>query len=195
MLNIIVFGPPCSGKGTQSERIAALFNLIHISTGELFRDEIKRQTITGKLAQDYINKGELVPDNIVLKEIYHKVRKKTGNQGVVFDGFPRTQHQALILDKSLKKRKLKISLVVYIEVEEAELANRLCNRNKNSVRSDDSFEILKNRIVVYKEQTFPLLEYYKKEHKLITICGMAPVENVFSNIAEAINKYIEGLEE
>jgi len=189
MLNVVVFGAPCSGKGTQSQKIAALYNLIHVSTGELFRDEIKRQTAIGKLAQTFIDKGELIPDKIVLKEIYRKVIKNNHNRGIVFDGFPRTEHQSMMLEKSLKKRNLSISLVIYMDVEEDELINRLNNRNKNSERSDDSFEILKKRIAIYKEQTLPLLKYYNDKLILIKISGMAPADKVFSDISEAIDKF------
>ena len=191
MLNIILIGAPCSGKGTQSEKLTSLFDLVHISTGEVFRDEIKRKTSIGKAVQSYIDKGELVPDRIVLKAIYHIVNENTDALGVIFDGFPRTKHQSLILEKSLKKRKLNISLVIFIDVEEDELVKRLKNRNKNSDRSDDSFEILRKRIDVYKEQTLPLLEYYKNKQKLFRVSGMAPVDTVFGDICEVINKFIK----
>lgn len=191
MLNIIVFGAPCSGKGTQSKKLADLFNLIHISTGEIFRKEIKSQTSTGKFVQSYINAGELVPDDIVLKELFNRNIKNKNNQGFVFDGFPRTLNQALIFEKSLKNRKLSISGVIYIDVEECELISRLNRRCKSSDRSDDSLEILKNRIKIYQKETLPLLEYYKKEDKLAKISGMAPIEEVFGNIKHAINAILK----
>ena len=189
MLNIIVLGAPCAGKGTQSLRLASFFNLNHISTGELFRKEIVKQTKVGKLAQYYIDRGELVPDDIVLKEIYKSAAKNDGKLGFVFDGFPRTLNQALILDKFLKKKNINISVIVYIDVDEKELVNRMFKRCRNSDRSDDSIEILEKRIKIYKEQTFPLLQYYETQQKLIKISGMACIEDVFENIKSSIITY------
>ncbi len=188
MLNIIVLGPPCSGKGTQSEKIASLYNLTHLSTGDHFRNEIKMRTPVGLLAQTYIDKGELVPDSIVLKEIYKKAIKKIAKNGIVFDGFPRTEHQAEMLQRSLHRKNLSISHVIYIDVDEDELIKRMLNRcQNNSGRSDDNAEILQNRIAIYKKQTLPLLEYYSKKQILTKISGMATVEEVFSSIRKAID--------
>lgn len=187
MLNIIVFGAPCSGKGTQSKKIADLFNLTHISTGEIFRHEIKSETKIGKLVQSYINEGELVPDEIVLKKIISVGFKNINKQGYVFDGFPRTLNQTLLFEKTLRKKGFCISDVIYIDVEEDELIKRLNRRCKNSERSDDSLEILKKRINIYKKETFPILDFYKKSDILTEISGMAPVDVVFNEIAEVIN--------
>jgi len=191
MLNLIVFGAPCSGKGTQSKKLADLFNLTHISTGEIFRHEIKSQSKTGLLVQSYLNAGELVPDEIVLNELLTHHLKNKMNKGFVFDGFPRTLNQAILFEKSLKKSKLNISGVIYIEVEEHELISRLNRRCRNSERSDDSPEILKNRIKIYQKETLPLLEYYKNGNKLAKVSGMAPVDEVFENIKLAIDPFLK----
>lgn len=191
MLNIIVLGAPCSGKGTQSEKIAAAYNLTHLSTGDHFRNEIKMKTPVGILVQSYIDKGELVPDSIVLREIYRKAIKKIVKNGIVFDGFPRTQHQAQMLQKSLHKRDLNISHVIYIDVDEDELVNRMLNRcHNNAGRSDDNADILKNRIEIYKKQTLPLLDYYARKNKLTKVSGMASVEEVFICIKKAIDAHL-----
>lgn len=191
MLNIVVLGAPCSGKGTQSEKIATTYDLTHLSTGDHFRNEIKLRTPVGLLAQSFIDKGELVPDSIVLKEIYRKAIKKIVKKGIVFDGFPRTEHQAQMLQRSLHRRNLSVSLVIYIDVDESELINRMLNRCHNSaLRSDDNAEIFQNRITVYKNQTLPLLEYYSKRHKLTKISGMASVEEVFTCIKKAIDAHL-----
>jgi len=189
MFNIVVFGAPCSGKGTQSERIADKYTLIHISTGELFRNEIKKKTKIGLLAQSYIDRGELVPDEVVLKEIYLTATKRKNNNGFVFDGFPRTLQQAQTLDKSLANKGLEVGVVVFIDVEEKELVNRMLNRSKDSERTDDSMDVITKRIKVYKEQTLPLIKYYEQQNKLLTVSGMDSIENVFSKIVDVVENY------
>jgi len=189
MLNIIVLGAPCSGKGTQSLRISSFFNLTHLSTGDLLRDEILKNTPLGKLAQSYINKGELVPDEIVLKEIYKHATSKSKAEGIVFDGFPRTLNQAVLLDKSFTKKNIDICVVIFIDVDEQEIIKRMLHRSKGSNRSDDSLSVLENRVRIYKEQTMPLLDYYETQKKLLKISGMNNVEDVFKKILHGIEYF------
>lgn len=190
MFNIVVFGAPCSGKGTQSKRIAAKYGLRHLSTGDHFRKEIKNRTELGLVAKSYIDKGSLVPDEIVLKEIYRKaIRNKRAN-GFVFDGFPRTLQQAQMLDKSLSKKNLRISLAIYIDVDEPELIKRLLKRCKDSGRSDDSVEIIKRRIDIYEKETIPLINYYLNQQKLISVSGMSDVPTVCQRILIGIENFL-----
>ena len=190
MINIIVLGAPCSGKGTQSLRISSFFNLTHLSTGDMFRNEISNNTAMGKVVQSYINKGELVPDNIVLKEIYKHATSKSNANGFVFDGFPRTLNQAVLLDKSFQKKNISITLAIYMDVEEKVLINRMLHRSRGSNRSDDSLDILERRVHIYKEQTLPVLDYYKEQQKLLTVTGMNDVEEVFTSIRLGIEGFI-----
>jgi len=191
MFNIVIFGAPCSGKGTQSERIADRYSLIHISTGELFRKEIVKESKLGLMVKKFIDKGELVPDDIVLKEIYRTATRRKNNNGFVFDGFPRTIQQAETLDKSLSKKGLYIEIAIYIDVEEPELINRLLKRCQDSGRSDDSLEIIKKRIEIYEAQTIPLINYYLQQQKLISVSGMSSVKTVSERILNALDKHLK----
>jgi len=192
MLNICLFGPPGSGKGTQAAKIIENFGLIHTSTGDLFREEIKNKTELGLQLKSFIDKGELVPDKIVLRELYKTAIKHIDSKGLVFDGFPRTLLQADMLDRLLYIRRIPISLVISIDVSEKELFVRLLNRAKELGRSDDTEEVIANRLEVYKKQTFPLLNYYEKQGKLNRIEGMDTVDNVYKQIDKIISKYIKG---
>ncbi|MDD3876773.1 MAG: adenylate kinase [Bacteroidales bacterium] len=189
-LNFIVFGAPCSGKGTQSIRIAERFDLIHVSTGELFRNEIKHNTKIGQIVQSYIDKGSLVPDQIVLREIYKTASLRKNRHGFVFDGFPRTLHQAITLDKSLSNKGLHINLAIYIDVENHELINRLNKRCVDSGRTDDSLDIIRKRIEIFQEQTIPLINYYEAQGKLIMLSGMESIQAVSVSIISAIEKFL-----
>ncbi|HSV77321.1 MAG TPA: adenylate kinase [Bacteroidales bacterium] len=191
MLNIIIFGPPGSGKGTQSARIVEKYNLSHLSTGALFREEMAQDTPLGREMKRYIDKGKLVPDNIVLQELTNKAGEFLSRPGLIFDGFPRTIPQAENLDQMLKGYGEAVDMVISVEVSEQELFQRLMGRSLDSGRSDDNSEIIWHRIEVYKEQTFPLIEYYQKQGKLAAINGMAPVDEVFKKISKAIDFYIE----
>lgn len=191
MLNILIFGPPGSGKGTQSLNIIKKYNLIHFSTGNIFREEIKKQSKVGILAKKYIDKGCLVPDKIVVDIISKNINSKNETKGFVFDGFPRTLRQAEFFDDFMNKRNTPVSLVISIEVEEQELYNRILHRAKDSDRSDDNLKIIKNRIKVYKKQTEPLIKYFKAQDKYWPINGMADVSTVFNRITNVIDNYIE----
>lgn len=190
MLNIVIFGAPGSGKGTQSENLIKEYNLAHISTGDVLRNEIKNSTELGKLAEGYISKGQLVPDDVVIdmlaKVLDQKI--KDGAKGVIFDGYPRTIPQGEALDKMLEERGEEVSAVVSLDVEESELIDRLIKRGKDSGRSDDNYDTIKARLDVYNNQTSPLKEHYNKTGKLHSIHGMGKVEDIFGRIAEAIKK-------
>ncbi len=190
MLNIVIFGPPGSGKGTQSVKIAEKYNLIHLSTGELLREEISKDTKIGKQVKSYIDDGKLVPDEIIYKKVYSKSLEYISSPGIIYDGFPRTIIQAELLDKMLNERNKRVDLVVSIEVEEEELFKRMMGRSADSNRSDDREKIILKRIAVYKEQTHPLIDYYESQGKLVSVDGMTTVDSVFEKICYALDTYI-----
>ncbi|WP_101688703.1 adenylate kinase [Dysgonomonas massiliensis] len=189
MLNIVIFGAPGSGKGTQSENLIKKYNLAHISTGDVLRNEMKNGTDLGKLAEGYISKGQLVPDDVVIGMLANVLDEKikAGAKGVIFDGFPRTIPQGEALDAMLKERGEEVSAVVSLNVEEEELINRLIKRGQDSGRSDDNYETIKARLDVYNNQTSPLKAHYEKSGKLHAIHGMGTVEEIFEKIAKAID--------
>lgn len=189
MLNIVIFGAPGSGKGTQSENLIKKYNLAHISTGDVLRNEMKNGTDLGKLAEGYISKGQLVPDDVVIGMLANVLDEKikAGAKGVIFDGFPRTIPQGEALDAMLKERGEEVSAVVSLNVDEEELINRLIKRGQDSGRSDDNYETIKARLDVYNNQTSPLKAHYEKSGKLHAIHGMGTVEEIFGKIAKAID--------
>lgn len=187
MLNLVLFGAPGSGKGTQSARLIDEFGLHHISTGEVLRDHIKRQTELGKIADKYISEGQLIPDDLmisILDEVLEKEAK--GKAGVIFDGFPRTIPQAEALKELLQKRGTDLHAVVGLEVPEEELIERMLNRGKETGRADDNMETIKKRLDVYHNQTSPLRDYYCKEEKYLKINGSGMVDDIFNEIADNI---------
>lgn len=190
MLNILIFGPPGSGKGTQSFNIIEKYDLVHFSTGKIFREEIKNQTEIGIIAEKFIDKGQLVPDEFVEDIISKNVISKIDTKGLVFDGFPRTLQQAKFLDVFMNDKNIPISLVISIEVDEQELYNRILHRAESSNRSDDNREIISERIQVYKKQTKPLIEYFKAQNKYFPVSGMSDVVSVFKGISVVIDNYI-----
>lgn len=189
MLNLVIFGAPGSGKGTQSERLIDRYKLHHISTGELLRDHISRGTQLGVVADSYISKGQLIPDQLMIDVLAHELdnnQEKTSN-GVIFDGFPRTIAQAVALNEMLAERGTKIHAVVGLEVPEDELVERMLRRGKIEGRADDNLETIKKRLDVYHNQTSPLREYYKNEGTYNAIKGHGPVDEVFGEIAKKLD--------
>lgn len=189
MFNLILFGPPGSGKGTQSEKIVEQFGLIHLSTGNLLRQEISEKTPLGLEAKNFMDKGQLVPDEVVIGMIDSCLDKHPGVRGFLFDGFPRTITQAEALDKLLALKKTSISKVLALEVSEDELVRRLLERGKTSGRSDDTDEsVIRKRFAVYKAETEPVAHYYEKQDKLEQIPGEGSVDEIFEKLSEQIQK-------
>lgn len=184
MLNIVLFGAPGSGKGTQSAKLIDRYGLYHISTGELLRDHIRRGTELGKTADSYISKGQLIPDRLMIDILDDVLEKEAaGKSGVVFDGFPRTIPQAEALKELLRKRGTDLHAVVGLEVPEEELVQRMIARGKETGRADDNIDTIKNRLDVYHKQTLPLREYYTGEDKYLAINGTGIVDEIFNDIA------------
>jgi adenylate kinase len=191
MTNIILFGPPGSGKGTQAEKLVDKYNLLHISTGDVFRYNIKNETELGVLAKSYMDKGELVPDEITIQMLISVVDKNPDSEGIIFDGFPRTIPQAKALDKILLERGGSISTVLALDVEEEELKTRLKNRALESGRPDDADpEIINNRISVYLEETFPLKAFYTEQGKCQIIDGQGSIDEITNRLFESLDSVI-----
>ncbi|HOK36865.1 MAG TPA: adenylate kinase [Paludibacteraceae bacterium] len=188
MLNIILFGAPGSGKGTQSKLIAQKYHLKHISTGELLRTEMKKQSELGKIAENYILKGNLLPDEIIMDILIKNIDDDLKNyNGILFDGFPRTLPQAEMLEKILHELNTEITLLIDLKVNEEELIKRLLKRAEIEIRNDDKPDIIKKRLEIYAQNAEPINEFYKKLNKYIAIDGMGTVEEVFSRIEKVIN--------
>ena len=190
MLNIVIFGAPGSGKGTQSNYLKEKYGLEHISTGDLLRAEIAQKSELGKMAENYIAKGQLVPDEVVIGMLEETVKKNPNAKGFIFDGFPRTLAQGEALDKILKKFGQEISIVISLEVDDEELINRLLKRGELMGRSDDNRETIESRLKVYYNQTAPLKEFYAKQGKLVEIKGKGSIEEIFASIAQAVDNVI-----
>ena len=189
MLNLVLFGAPGSGKGTQSAKLIDQYGLYHISTGEVLRRHIAEGTELGKTAEKYISKGNLIPDDLIIDLIENVIDNDAKDaKGVVFDGFPRTIPQAEALRDLLEKRGSKVHAVVGLEVPEDELIDRMLNRGKLTGRADDNLETIKNRLDVYHSQTHPLREYYLKEGSYLPINGSGNVDDIFNQIADGIEK-------
>ena len=185
MVNIVLYGGPGSGKGTQSARLIDEFGLHHISTGEVLRDHIEKKTELGKTAAEYIENGQLIPDELMISILEDVLDKEAeGKRGVIFDGFPRTLPQAEALTEMLRRRGSDLHAVIGLEVPEEELIDRLLNRGKESGRSDDNLETIKKRLDVYHNQTAPLKDYYNKENKYIPINGSGEIDKIFETIAQ-----------
>jgi adenylate kinase len=188
MLNLVLFGPPGSGKGTQSEKIIAKYDLVHLSTGDILRNEIKNETELGKRAEDIMKKGELVSDDIVIGMIRNKIRDNKEARGFIFDGFPRTVAQAEALDTVVSDFNQEISGMISLEVPKEELVDRLVKRGQESGRSDDTPEVIENRINVYEEQTRPVAGYYEKQGKYFAVDGVGSINEIFERIDSVIDK-------
>ncbi len=192
MLNLIIYGAPGSGKGTQSDLIIKKYNLNHFSTGDILRKEIVDNTELGQYANSFISKGQLVPDDVVIGMIANKIDSldKDKNNGIIFDGFPRTVNQAVALEEMLKVRNLKTDLLIELIVEEEELINRLLLRGQISGRSDDNLETIKARLDVYENQTKPVTAYYEKLGKYKGVQGTGSIEEIFERITQVIEQTI-----
>jgi len=192
MLNLVIFGAPGSGKGTQSERLVSEFGLHHISTGEVLRDHIARGTELGKIADSFISKGQLIPDDLMIRVLEHTLDTNCElvRQGVIFDGFPRTIDQAKTLDEMLAKRGSRVHAVIGLEVEENELVRRMLNRGKETGRADDNLDTIKERLKVYHTRTSPLRDYYIDEGKYHAIDGNGDVETIFGRVSDSLRSRV-----
>jgi adenylate kinase len=186
MLNIVIFGAPGSGKGTQSKLIAKKHGLEHISTGHILRAEIKANTELGKIADEYISKGQLVPDELIIEVIEHILDNKKELKGIIFDGFPRTLMQGEALEKMLGRHNTEVHSVLSLDVEEEELINRLLERGKVSGRSDDNLETIQERLQVYHNQTSPLKSFYDEKGTLAGIKGTGSVDEIFGRVSDVL---------
>jgi adenylate kinase len=192
MFNIILFGPPGSGKGTQSEKIIEKYGLVHLSTGDLLRKERQLKTPLGIEAQQFIDKGQLVPDEVVIGMISSALDENPEARGFLFDGFPRTVAQAEALDRLLDLKNSEIALVLFLEVSEDELIKRLVHRAKTSGRTDDADEnIQRKRQEVYKNETLPVAVYYARAKKVVNINGIGGIDEIFSKLSAQIEKKIK----
>lgn len=190
MLNLVLFGPPGAGKGTQSENLIERYGLVHLSTGDIFRANIKGETELGKMAKSYMNKGELVPDEVTIGMLKSEVEKNPDARGFIFDGFPRTTAQAKALDELLEERGTQISRMLALEVPEEELKKRLKLRAETSGRVDDADpEVIQNRIAVYQRETAPVAAFYQAQDKYSGINGMGSI----SEIAERLFAVVDAL--
>lgn len=187
MLNIVIFGAPGSGKGTQSERIVDKYGIHHISTGDVLRAEIKNGTELGKTAKNYMDQGQLLPDELIIDILASTLDALEESKGVIFDGFPRTIAQAEALKKMLAERGQDINVMIDLDVPEEILMERLINRGKQTGRTDDNEETIKKRLVVYHSQTSPLKEWFKKENKYQQIKGHGELETIFADLCNAID--------
>lgn len=187
-LNLVLFGPPGAGKGTQSAKLVKKYNLVHLSTGDIFRYNIKNQTDLGVLAKFYIDKGNLVPDKVTIDMLQSEVLKHPKAKGFIFDGFPRTIDQAKSLDEFLSSKNSEIEMMLSLDVPEDELVQRLLLRGKDSGRADDSDEkIIRNRIEVYNDQTAVAASFYDQQNKYFPINGVGSIDEIFVQLCEVID--------
>ena len=188
MLNIVLFGPPGAGKGTQSERLIEQYGLVHLSTGDIFRFHLKNETELGKLAKTFMDQGHLVPDEVTINMLKGEVLKQKEPKGFIFDGFPRTTPQASALDTLLAELGTEITVMLGLEVEEEELKVRLKQRALSSGRADDADpEIIANRIAVYNRETAPVKNYYEAQDKYVAIDGIGSIDSITSRLFSAID--------
>ncbi|MDR3367428.1 MAG: adenylate kinase [Prevotellaceae bacterium] len=190
MLNIVLFGAPGAGKGTQAAKLVEKYNLVHLSTGDMLRDEIARCTQHGVIAKQLINNGQLVPDSMVVAMIAEKIKAHKASEGFIFDGFPRTIPQAEMLDGMLPEHGLHVTGMIALSAPEDELVHRLLCRGKCSGRADDqNEEVIRKRIAVYHEKTAPLIEYYAAQGKHLSTKGVGNIDEIFLNLCAAIEKF------
>ncbi len=192
MLNIVLFGPPGAGKGTQSEKLIEQYNLTHISTGDLFRKHLSEGTELGKMARKFMDEGNLVPDKVVIGMVDEKIKSSSGVEGYIFDGFPRTVPQAVALDELLEGKGFPIAGMLALDVPEEELKTRILSRGKQSGRADDqSVEKIENRLRVYFDETVPVMEYYKKQGKYHPVHGVGTIDEIFQQLCSVIDSLEE----
>lgn len=191
MLNLVLFGPPGAGKGTQSARLIDRYDLVHLSTGDIFRYNIKEGTELGVLAKSYIDKGALVPDEVTISMLEAEVNSNSEAKGFIFDGFPRTTAQAEALDVFLSSKGIKITAMLALEVDESELVSRLLERGKSSGRADDqNADVIKNRIQVYETETAILKDYYASQNKFIGVEGVGSIESITGRLCKEIDALV-----
>ena len=191
MLNLVLFGPPGAGKGTQAARLVEKYHLVHLSTGDIFRSNIKEGTDLGQLAKSYIDKGALVPDEVTIGMLEAEVNSNSNAKGFIFDGFPRTTSQAEALDVFLSTKDTEVSSMLALEVDENELITRLLERGKSSGRADDQDAgIIKNRIQVYENETAVLKTYYANQNKFFGIEGVGSIESITLGLCKAIDTLV-----
>lgn len=191
MLNIVIFGPPGAGKGTQSQLIIEKYKLMHLSTGDILRNEMANKTPLGTEAKKLIEKGELVPDDIVIKMVNNKLDNNPGLKGFIFDGFPRTVEQAEALDRLLEEKNTSISVMISLEVDEDELVKRLIKRCEQEGRTDDNIEVIRNRIKVYNDVTCKVCDFYATNNRFRPIPGTGTVEEIFERISAVIDEHVD----
>ncbi len=190
MLNLVLFGPPGAGKGTQSQKLIDKYQLVHLSTGDILRSEIAQGTTLGGEAKKLMNQGMLVPDEVVIRMISNKLDSNPNAKGFIFDGFPRTVAQAEALDELLETKSSSISGMIALEVNDDELEKRLLMRGKQSGRPDDANpEVIHNRIVEYNSKTTPVANYYKEQNKFTSINGIGTIDEIFSSIGNVIDQF------
>ena len=188
MINIILFGPPGAGKGTQSARLIEKYGLVHLSTGDVFRYNIKNQTELGVLAKSFIDKGQLVPDEVTNQMVKDFIARNNNDKGFIFDGYPRTIAQGENLDRVLEEYQANVTSMIALKVDEDELVIRLLERGKSSGRPDDQDEaIIRNRFKVYNDETSPLADFYAQKGKFIAVKGKGSMDEIFQNLCKAID--------
>ena len=188
MINIVLFGKPGAGKGTQAEFLKERYNLVHLSTGDIFRFNIKNETDLGKLAKSYMDKGDLVPDAVTIKMLEDTVDNTLGANGFLYDGFPRTLAQAVELDKFLATKKWKVAATIALEADDEVLISRVLERGKTSGRSDDQDEEkIRHRYQEYNEKTSPLMEYYKAQNKFRPVNGIGTIAEITKRLSDIID--------
>lgn len=191
MINLILFGPPGSGKGTQAAKLVEKYNLLHISTGDLFRYEIGNNTPLGMEAKSYMDKGELVPDSVTIGMLRNKVEANPGVAGYIFDGFPRTVPQAQALDELMAELNTSTSRLLLLDVDDDEIVTRLLERGKTSGRSDDQNEgTIRNRISVFKSETSPVFDFYGQQDKSVKVQGVGTIDAIFERLCAEIDVFV-----
>ncbi|MFT4968440.1 MAG: adenylate kinase [Chitinophagales bacterium] len=192
MINLVLFGPPGSGKGTQSVKLQEKYQLMHVSTGDLFRMHMRENTPLGIEAKSFIEKGDLVPDQVTIGMMNNKIESHPEAKGFIFDGFPRTATQAEALDEFLNKNDTPISKMIALDVDDEELVKRLSNRGKDSGRADDQDEsIIRNRINVYSEKTLPVAGYYNDQDKYVAVKGVGSIDEIFDRLCVVVDELID----